>query len=389
MATLTTTNRYLIDAYERRFEELYGDRQGHLWFACHAVFPSMMSPHLLYQIWYNFRIWEDEEGNYQEIPREVVSDFIHSGLCKPVRNQLYSVDDELRVYLLAKLKDRFGEARLQQLAHFLSAYLLDPGSLSIRKHSRQLHEWIIEATLEPSSAALAVQKALTEALEKGNRREQLRLFNVLDSLRHHSSAFDELHQYAGKLAETIQRQDQGNTLLPAISLEDTPGLNLVKMPITEALKSKIGRTRKEGLTTNPEIAKRIETFKKEGATMLDLSGLGLTKLPTELWELKDLRWLNLKENSFKRFPAGLHHFPKLVHLNLSRNLIETVGIEILECPQLERLNLSNNLLNYLPEVMCGLKSYRSQKLMPIHISLRIRPSFKVIGLVMYLQITMT
>jgi hypothetical protein len=46
--------------------------------------------------------------------------------------------------------------------------------------------------------------------------------------------------------------------------------------------------------TGYEIAlERIEAARVSGATQLDLSGLGLTALPPEIGQLKNLQWLSI------------------------------------------------------------------------------------------------
>lgn len=351
---LSHNHSTLIDSFEDRFEKWYGE--GHMLFACHAVFPIMVSPDLLYQIWYNFRHYSDREGDPEKMAAEVVSDFLHSGLCKLVRHNLYSVEDEIRVYLLQKLMEdsRFGELRVQQLAHFLKSYLADPASLHMRKHTRQIHEWIIGATLDPTAAARSVSEGLMNAFQQNNLREKLRLFHIMSSLSHHSSAFDELLQYAGEAAETIQREDENSILLPAISLEDSPGIdNWVKMPMTDELRGKIGRKREK--KTNPEVLKRIEECKGNGGTFLNLSGFGLASLPPELWELKELEWLDLSDNRFAQFPKGLRHFLNLTQLSLKNNNIKILDLSLLESPGLTSLDISNNKISFIPEHICQLK----------------------------------
>jgi hypothetical protein len=342
--TVTATPKERIEAFHKRFEPLYGE--GHLLFACHAVYPVMLTPDLLYQLWYNFRHFVDAEGKSREIAPEVVNDFIHSGLCKPLSKGLYSIEDELRVYLLEKLIAREGEGRVRQLAHFLQAWLSQPEAHALRKSTRQLHEWVIGATLDPGGAAKAVTEALSENVQKGNRRENKRIYHVINSLKEHSPAFEELFQYAEKIAEQIQRQEGEDVILPAISFEEQEGIDLVKMPLTEALRAKIGR--RQQAETPQEVLERIESAKASGGKEIDLSGLSLTALPPELTELKELESLNLDGNSFSTIPKGLHLFPELQSLNLASNKLVHLDLRLLDCPNLRSLDLDDNEITFIP-----------------------------------------
>jgi hypothetical protein len=344
MFSITASPQDRVEAFHKRFEPLYGE--GHLLFACHAVYPVMLTPDLLYQLWYNFRHFVDDDGKAKETAPEVVNDFIHSGLCKPLSQGLYSVEDELRVYLLQKLIALQGEESVHQLAYFLKAWLAQPEAQTLRKSTRQLHEWVIEATLDPGKAAKAVTEALSQNIQQGNRRQNKRIYHVINSLKEHSAAFEELFQYAEKVAEQIQRQEGEDVLLPAISFEEQDGIDLVKMPLTPSLRKKIGR--KAQGETAAEVLLRIESAKASGGIEADLSSLSLSPIPPELLELKDLESLSLEDNAFTSSPKGLHQFPKLRRLNLASNQLRYLNINLLDCPELRWLNLDDNELSFIP-----------------------------------------
>ncbi|MEZ4686618.1 MAG: leucine-rich repeat domain-containing protein [Bacteroidia bacterium] len=363
MFTITATPQERLEAFHKRFEPLYGE--GHRLFACHAVYPVIVSQDLLYQLWYNFRHYGEGLGLQAEMAPEVVSDFIHSGLCKPLSQGLYSVEDELRVLLLEELIKREGKERLRQLAHFLQAWLSQPQAHALRTSTRQLHEWVIGATLDPGKAARAVTEALSDNMAKGNRRENKRIYHVINSLKEHSPAFDELFQYAEKIAEQIQRQEGEDVILPAISFEEQAGIDLVKMPLTDDLRKKIGR--RQEAQTDPEVLRRIEEAIAAGGRQVDLSNLSLTALPPELLELRELESLNLEGNSFAGIPIGLHHFPKLQNLNLASCQIFHLNLRLLDCPNLKWLSLDDNEITFIPGHIEQLKQleYFSARYNPI------------------------
>jgi Leucine-rich repeat (LRR) protein len=80
---------------------------------------------------------------------------------------------------------------------------------------------------------------------------------------------------------------------------------------------------------------RIEEARKNRATVLDLSFLGLTKLPEFVDQLIQLQELYLYNNQLTTLP-------------------ESIG----QLTQLQELNLADNQLRALPESLCNLKSLK-------------------------------
>lgn len=96
---------------------------------------------------------------------------------------------------------------------------------------------------------------------------------------------------------------------------------------------------------------------------LDLRGKGLTKIPTEINQLKQLKRLDLSENFLTTFRHEDLSLPQLTFLDLSYNPgfvgMDLKGLE-LSFPQLQELDLEGNRMNYLtPELA---KNNRLQKL---------------------------
>src|SRR3972149_3393614 len=66
---------------------------------------------------------------------------------------------------------------------------------------------------------------------------------------------------------------------------------------------------------------RIQEAAATGATELDLSGLGLTALPAELWQLTALERLDLSENQLTTLPPEIGRLTALMQLYLGDNLL--------------------------------------------------------------------
>ena len=127
-----------------------------------------------------------------------------------------------------------------------------------------------------------------------------------------------------------------------------------------------------------EVLLIIEQALKDGVTVLDLSGRGITKLPPEIGQLTNLTTLSLERNQLSSLPAeigqltnlrelylgnrnewrsgnnlsylpvSICHFNNLTILELSYNQLTTLPAEIGQLTNLIRLSLSGNRLSSLP-----------------------------------------
>lgn len=95
-----------------------------------------------------------------------------------------------------------------------------------------------------------------------------------------------------------------------------------------------------------EARRRIEAAAASGAGELDLSGLGLTGIPGELYALTDLTRLCLDENELRGLSQETASLSRLAHLSLRQNAIDDAGVKHLaslvnlrsldlECNQIE------------------------------------------------------
>src|SRR4028118_1974435 len=104
--------------YEIAVERVVGFLQqfdlAHFDLACHAAFPLVLTPDLLYQIWLRF---------VPEAPWAAVARVLLSRLCRQVGYEIYEMDIAVRNLLLKELKEQFGQARLYELGEFLIDYV--------------------------------------------------------------------------------------------------------------------------------------------------------------------------------------------------------------------------------------------------------------------------
>ena len=98
--------------------------------------------------------------------------------------------------------------------------------------------------------------------------------------------------------------------------------------------------------------KRIREAKEKKATVLDLSELNLTEIPSEIGELAQLNVLYLSSNQISEI-RGLENLPRLRELYLSSNRISEIrGLENL--PQLSVLYLDSNQISEIPKSLLDL-----------------------------------
>ncbi len=117
---------------------------------------------------------------------------------------------------------------------------------------------------------------------------------------------------------------------------------------------------------------RIYAVKTTQSTTLDLSGLGLTAIPPELFELEWLTALNLgaKEepaaqavfNFLEDIPPDIARLKNLTTLSLSHNKLSTLPAEIGQLAELEQLDVKGNKLGMLPATIGGLTALQSFEL---------------------------
>lgn len=108
-----------------------------------------------------------------------------------------------------------------------------------------------------------------------------------------------------------------------------------------------------------EAEQRIEAALQEGATELDLSGLGLTELPEEIASLTQLRSLYLSHNQLTELPEAIASLTQLQSLRLSDNQLTELPEAIASLTQLQELNLRSNQLTELPEAIASLTQLQS------------------------------
>ena len=91
-----------------------------------------------------------------------------------------------------------------------------------------------------------------------------------------------------------------------------------------------------------EVIKRINSARGKGGR-LDLTGIGLTAVPAEVWELTDLVDLQLSNNRITSLPDAMGNLTALERLGLAGNRLRTLPSGIGGCASLEARPCTTNL----------------------------------------------
>ncbi len=99
--------------------------------------------------------------------------------------------------------------------------------------------------------------------------------------------------------------------------------------------------------------------KQASASELDLSGRGLTAIPSDVFSRTDLTRLDLSNNRLTGAPQSqIGQLKNLTSLDLSGNSLTGLPAELGQLNKLETLNVSNNKLTGLPMELGNLTQLR-------------------------------
>jgi internalin A len=107
--------------------------------------------------------------------------------------------------------------------------------------------------------------------------------------------------------------------------------------------------------TPKQLLEQIEQAKRDGDTILDLSGKGLTELPPEIGQLDQLTSLLVYNNRLTSLPPQIVQLTSLTVLNVARNELTSLPASIGQLTLLTTLAVGNNPLTELPAEIGQLK----------------------------------
>ncbi|NER28150.1 MAG: CHAT domain-containing protein [Symploca sp. SIO1C4] len=195
--------------YELAVEGVVGFAQEfdrtHLDLACHAAFPLVLTPDLLYQIWLRF---------VPQAPWTAVARVLLSRLCREVGYELYEMDVAVRNLLLTELKEdeRFGQKQLEKLAGFLTNYVRRQfdGQDSNARDLAQAQYWTALAYTKPDRLSREILEAINLRLQQKNWKELFRLSSLVETF---AEPLTELAPLVITYARGIERLTCGDQII--------------------------------------------------------------------------------------------------------------------------------------------------------------------------------
>jgi hypothetical protein len=204
MTAQTNQSRAVQVAVDRivGFAKQFGEANLNL--ACHAAFPLVLTPDLLYQIWANF---------VPEAPWTAVARVLLSRLCRQVGYEMYEMDIAVRNLLLKELKEQFGQERLDKLADFLMDYVAqrlngdDPDIQDLA----QAQEWTALAYTRPTQVASELTAALNSRVKQQDMAEVFRLASLVETFAEPlaESGFEPLLIYSRGIGSFVRGDLEG------------------------------------------------------------------------------------------------------------------------------------------------------------------------------------
>ena len=100
-----------------------------------------------------------------------------------------------------------------------------------------------------------------------------------------------------------------------------------------------------------KIIDEINKAKSQNLDSLYLSGLGISDLPIEIRELKNLTYLNLEDNRLSDLPNWIGELENIESLKIDNNNISIIPDELGNLKKLSFFHFRNNNLSRLPNTM--------------------------------------
>ena len=129
-------------------------------------------------------------------------------------------------------------------------------------------------------------------------------------------------------------------------------LDGVKMGLAMYHKYKVGLKYLIDTLPNEQRKKLLRSFMV--GTTFKLNHCALTKIPTDLFEWKELTSIDLSHNKIKTIPKRIQIFKNLRSLKLAHNNLTKLSTGLEQLPKLKKLDISNNKFKAFPPVLCQL-----------------------------------
>ncbi|AFZ15529.1 hypothetical protein Cri9333_4754 (plasmid) [Crinalium epipsammum PCC 9333] len=144
-----------LNDFRRRCSE-YGDTAVKL--AYHAALPVALNPELLHFLRINFFL-----DPPTSLPYTVEFEFLTSGMCREIDDDLYEIEPEIRNVLLQRLRQEYGLERIRDVATLLWQYIEHHSPWTTRNELERAQQLTALNFLDPVKAKQWLDKAETNA----------------------------------------------------------------------------------------------------------------------------------------------------------------------------------------------------------------------------------
>lgn len=295
---LLTFQQEVLDYFATQHYKTPEQQEDYLVFARFVAVPLVISSDLLYKLWQNFK---EQHFNISHL---VVSDFLLSGLCEPIGDDLFKIEEDIRNHLLEKVD----EDTQVIVALFLKQYVEHHKQL-LSKSLQNIHMVRARWILDRESMAKEIIENTRKAKSLYEKGHWYRLYNDI----------------RGK---ELDREDNV-IILKEVSPNDKEAFPFDRMPIT---------LQQEVIQYRYQTAKeRIAECKRNRSIKLDLGRCNLTNLD-DLHELLKCDWLEelILSNVVWIYEDG-HYKDKQAPKDDRDNYFSAISRQLLQLPKLRKL----------------------------------------------------
>lgn len=203
-----------VNSFVSRF-----DNESYRQLAYHAALPLVLTPELVHYLRKEFLLEEN-------VPWEAEADLLLSDLCSQVGYELYTMDTQVREYLLEKMRvSPLGLQRMQEVAQVLISYVsfLSRAAPQVRQRELEAQRWAAMTYMGDDSCQQVAQEIAERLLQVGGlseedvgeqsiRSELARLTRITKELAPQLESAPMLVEYAQVVQQVLRNPEAVNPL---------------------------------------------------------------------------------------------------------------------------------------------------------------------------------
>lgn len=333
----------ISDSFVEEYRTQYGEAIFAL--ACYSSVAVILTADLVQTIRVNTEVkasWED------------VVQFLLTRLVRDLGDGMFEVRADYRQRFVQELETREYEPEASKVvAQVLVEYyqgIIEQGSSHPGYSVARIQTIAAYAFLDADFAYQELREEFLKLAEQDNPVERVRLATLVETLEpQFADRYEELVYYARSWRYEVQQNTEAlrAAMSPLVSRNLAPPSDAVPMPVPKQMFHSL---RKEQIAEDPlaEAERRIEQVRAAAGTVLDLSGIGLHKIPEKVFEMWYLQQLDLSNNPLRWLPWQLEKMDKLETIRANHCELWGLDPKVFDAPNLKTLELNHNKLFNLP-----------------------------------------